>query len=162
VCVSQQCSNSEVSFLLNQNVKYVFLDKEQKLTIDLVKSHFLDSEIESLKNDNNWGKDIDDKSVFTMSKTYPFSRDKEISDSLHNQFGDDIVYAVMVYNKENTVCFVRKIEHLSYDVKLKEAFIVLLSDNKIENSDKNIVEIIDLNDYVDELNDVLASFLTIS
>ena len=162
VCVSQYCSNNEVSFLINQNVKYVFLDKKQKLTIDLVKYYFNDSELESLKNDNNWNLAIENISVFTMKtdKALFDSMDMEISESLHNQFGNDIQYAVMVYNTETAICFVRKIEHLPDDtVKAKEAFIVLLNNNKIEDRDNSIVEINDMKNYSDQLDDVLKSIL---
>ena len=163
ICISQFCSKGEVSFLLNQNVKYVFLDKKQNLTIDLVKSVFNDSEFESLKNDNYWDLSIDHiNSSFKMKtdKILFDSVDKEISDSLHNQFGNEIQYAVMVYNTETAICFVRKIEHLLNDtVKAKEAFIVLLNNNKIENCDKSIIEINDLNNYSNQLNDVIKGLM---
>ena len=88
------------------------------------------------------------------------SVDKEISDSLHNQFGNEIQYAVMVYNTETAICFVRKIEHLLNDtVKAREAFIVLLNNNKIENCDKSIIEINDLNNYSNQLNDVIKGLM---
>ncbi|MCR4682351.1 MAG: hypothetical protein K5647_03350 [Clostridiales bacterium] len=138
------------------------MDKKQKLTIDLVNSFFNDSELESLKNDNNWNLVIENKSVFTMNtdKTLFDSMDMEISDSLHNQFGNDIQYAVMVYNTETTICFVRIIEHLPDDtVKAKEGFIVLLNNNKIEDRDNSIVEINDMKNYSDQLDDVLKSIL---
>lgn len=159
ILIAQKTTNQDAYYYDNKNFILCGVKTNQTVDKDFVLQHFSNQQLETLKKENDWNKEINEQKLFKVKITRKKSdnistqRQRKVFESVSPDFHSGYSITLTTDKNGNTIYYMRG---MHYDEKTgdyipKKSYLIMFDADKRVNKTTGIAEIHDLWNYQQEL-----------